>query len=94
MAKLSVVVPFFNVEPYLGAALESVAGQTMRDLEVIMVDDDSADASAAIAKSFAARDGRFRLVQQDNQGLGPARNTGTRQAMSEPVFSSEPTRIS
>ncbi len=80
MAKLSVVVPFFNVEPYLGAALESVAGQTMTDLEVVMVDDGSADGSTAIAKSFAARDARFRLVQQDNQGLGPARNTGTKHA--------------
>ncbi len=80
MAKLSVVVPFFNVEPYLGAALESIAGQTMSDLEVIMVDDGSADGSTAIAKSFATRDARFRLVQQENQGLGPARNTGTKHA--------------
>jgi CDP-glycerol glycerophosphotransferase len=80
VAKLSVVVPFFNVESYLGAALESIAGQTMGDLEVIMVDDGSTDGAAAIAKSFAARDPRFRLVQQDNQGLGPARNTGTEHA--------------
>ena len=80
MAKLSVVVPFFNVEPYIGAALESIAGQTMTDLEVIMVDDGSADGSTAIAKSFAARDSRFRLVQQENQGLGPARNAGTKRA--------------
>jgi CDP-glycerol glycerophosphotransferase len=80
VATLSVVVPFYNVEPYIGAALESIAGQTMSDLEVIMVDDGSADGSTAIAKSFAARDPRFHLVQQDNQGLGPARNTGTRHA--------------
>ena len=45
-----------------------------------MVDDGSTDGSTAIAKSFAARDARFRLVQQDNQGLGPARNTGTKHA--------------
>ncbi len=83
MPKLSVVVPFFNVEPYIGAALESVAGQTLTDLEVIMVDDGSADGSTAIAKSFAARDARFRLVQQENQGLGPARNTGARHATGE-----------
>jgi CDP-glycerol glycerophosphotransferase len=80
VAKLSVVTPFFNVEPYLGAALESIAAQTMDDLEVIMVDDGSADGSTAIAKSFAARDQRFHLVQQENQGLGPARNTGTKHA--------------
>jgi CDP-glycerol glycerophosphotransferase len=83
VAKLSVVVPFFNVEPYIGAALESIAGQTMTDFEVIMVDDGSADGSTAIAKSFAARDQRFRLVQQDNQGLGPARNTGAKHATGE-----------
>lgn len=80
MVQLSVVVPFYNVEDYLQEALESVARQTLRDLEVIMVDDGSTDGSALIAKSFAARDPRFRLLQQDNQGQGPARNLGARQA--------------
>jgi CDP-glycerol glycerophosphotransferase len=80
MAELSVVVPFFNVEAYIGAALDSIARQTLRDIEVIMVDDGSADGSAVIAKSFAARDPRFRLVQQANQGLGSARNTGAQHA--------------
>lgn len=80
MAKLSVIVPFFNVEPFLAAALESIAGQTLRDIEVIMVDDGSTDGSTVIAKSYAERDPRFRLVQQQNQGLGPARNTGLRHA--------------
>ena len=76
MAKLSVVVPFCNVEHFIEAALESIARQTFTDLEVIMVDDGSADESAVIAKNYAARDPRFRLVQQENQGPGPARNTG------------------
>ena len=78
--KLSVVVPIYNVEAYLHEALASVAQQTLRDLEVIMVDDGSTDGSALIAQSFASRDPRFRLVQQENQGLGPARNTGARHA--------------
>ncbi|MFG2002420.1 CDP-glycerol glycerophosphotransferase family protein [Spirillospora sp. NPDC048911] len=73
---LSVVVPFYNVELYLEPCLESLARQTLRDLEVVMVDDGSTDGSAAIAKDFAAKDSRFRLVQQENQGLGPARNAG------------------
>ncbi|MFG2249992.1 CDP-glycerol glycerophosphotransferase family protein [Spirillospora sp. NPDC048823] len=77
---LSIVVPFYNVEDYLGACLESIAQQTLSDLEVVMVDDGSADTSATIAKEFADRDGRFRLVRQRNQGLGPARNTGVRHA--------------
>jgi len=61
--KLSVVVPIYNVEAYLHEALTSVAQQTLRDLEVIMVDDGSTDDSALIAKSFAASDPRFRLLQ-------------------------------
>ncbi|WP_147341217.1 bifunctional glycosyltransferase/CDP-glycerol:glycerophosphate glycerophosphotransferase [Actinomadura logoneensis] len=73
---MSVVVPFYNVEAYLEPCLESLARQTLSDLEVIMVDDGSTDSSATIAKNFAERDGRFRLVQQHNQGLGPARNAG------------------
>ncbi len=80
MAKLSVVVPFYNVEAYIEASLESIARQTFRDLQVIMVDDGSTDGSTVIAKSLAARDPRFRLVQQQNLGLGPARNTGVRHA--------------
>ena len=80
MAKLSVVVPFCNVEHYLKAALDSVASQSLRDLEVVMVDDGSTDGSAIIAKTYAARDPRFRLTQQDNQGPGPARNIGVQHA--------------
>lgn len=73
---LSVVVPFYNVAGYLGDCLESVARQTLHDLEVVMVDDGSADDGAEIAEAFAARDTRFRLVRQENRGLGLARNTG------------------
>ncbi|MBG0813532.1 glycosyltransferase [Planomonospora sp. ID82291] len=73
---LSVVVPFFEVEEYLRECLTSLAEQTLTDLEVVMVDDGSTDGSAVIAKEFAAADRRFRLVQQENRGLGPARNTG------------------
>ena len=80
MAKLSVVVPFFNVEAFIAEALESIAKQTLQDIEVIMVDDGSADGSSVIAKSFAASDPRFKLVQQQNRGLGPARNAGVRHA--------------
>lgn len=76
MARISVVVPIFDVEEYLEECLRSVAGQTFEDLEVVMVDDGSTDGSAAIAERFARHDGRFRLVTQPNGGLGRARNTG------------------
>jgi CDP-glycerol glycerophosphotransferase len=82
-ARVSVVVPFYNVAAYLEACLDSLAQQTAADLEVVMVDDGSTDASAEIAEAYAARDGRFRLVRQANAGLGAARNTGVTHASGE-----------
>ncbi|WP_285563771.1 bifunctional glycosyltransferase family 2 protein/CDP-glycerol:glycerophosphate glycerophosphotransferase [Streptomyces sp. RTGN2] len=76
--RLSVVVPVYNVEPFLSDCLKSLAEQTVTDLEVVMVDDGSTDGSAAVAAGFAAQDDRFRLVSQENGGLGHARNTGVR----------------
>jgi CDP-glycerol glycerophosphotransferase len=81
--RISVVVPVYNVEPYLAECLESLAGQTVRDLEVIMVDDGSKDRSGEIAQGFADRDERFRLVTQPNGGLGNARNNGIKHATGE-----------
>jgi CDP-glycerol glycerophosphotransferase len=83
MPRLSVVVPIYNVEPYLGECLESLARQTFTDLEVVMVDDGSTDASAAIAEDFSARDARFKMVRQANGGLSAARNTGLSVATGE-----------
>src|SRR5262249_38360540 len=74
--ELSIVVPIYNVAPYLAACLESLAAQTFEDFEVVMVDDGSTDDSGEIAAGFAARDDRFRLVTKANGGLGAARNTG------------------
>jgi len=76
--RLSVVVPIYNVERYLQECLDSLAAQTFDDFECVMVDDGSTDSSAAIAEAYAAKDSRFRLVSQQNQGLGAARNTGCR----------------
>lgn len=80
MPRLSVIIPIYDVEPYLADCLASVAAQTWEDIEVVMVDDGSPDGSAEIAAAFAARDARFRLVRQANAGLGAARNTGVRHA--------------
>lgn len=80
MPRVSVVVPIYNVERYLTDCLESLAQQTHRDLEVVMVDDGSTDSSAAVARAFSERDDRFHLVQQPNGGLGHARNTGADRA--------------
>lgn len=81
--RLTVVVPIYNVEDYLDDCLRSLAGQTMADSEIVMVNDGSTDGSARIARRFAERDERFRLIEQENAGLGAARNTGVRYARGE-----------
>src|SRR5690606_31389578 len=73
---LSVILPIYNVAPYLSDCLTSLASQRFSDLEVIMVNDGSTDESAEIAAAFAQRDSRFRLISQANAGLGAARNAG------------------
>ncbi|MET1000114.1 MAG: glycosyltransferase family 2 protein [Marmoricola sp.] len=75
---LSVVVPIYNVEAYLQTTLESLSAQTFRRFEVVVVDDGSPDSSADIARAWAAKDRRFRVVRQDNAGPSAARNTGIR----------------
>ncbi len=74
---LSVVVPVYNVEPWLAACLDSILAQRVRDLEVILVDDGSTDGSVAIAEQYAAHDPRIRVHRHAaNAGLSAARNTG------------------
>lgn len=81
--RLSVVVPFYGVEDYIGDCLESIRVQHFHDIEVIMVDDGSPDGSRQVAEHFEELDSRFRVVTRENGGLGPARNTGTENASGE-----------
>ncbi|GAA3214935.1 bifunctional glycosyltransferase/CDP-glycerol:glycerophosphate glycerophosphotransferase [Actinocorallia longicatena] len=82
--RLSVVVPFHDVEEYLDACLSSLSLQTSAAFtEVILVDDGSTDGSARIAREWADRDPLFRLVAQDHSGPGSARNTGVALARGE-----------
>ena len=80
---LSIVVPCYDVEDYLDECLTSLRFQHYREVEIIVVDDGSPDASAEIARSHARRDLRVRLVQQENGGLSAARNTGVERARGE-----------
>ncbi len=74
---VSVVMPVFNGEDYLAAAIESILNQTFTDFEFIIVDDGSQDASAAICQTYAERDSRIRCIQLGkNQGEASARNAG------------------
>ena len=77
MIKVSVVLPIYNVEKYLPKCLESVINQTLKDIEIICVNDCSTDNSESIIKKYAENDNRIKLINHDeNQGLGFARNTG------------------
>ena len=77
------VVPVYNVERYLAECLDSILGQSWRELEVIVVDDGSTDSSGRIADEYAVRDARLRVVHIDNHGLGAARNEGLRHVTGE-----------
>lgn len=71
---VSVIVPVYNVAPYLSACLQSIAAQTERDLEVILVNDGSTDASGKICEEWIKMDSRFKVLHQENQGPSVARN--------------------
>lgn len=77
---VSVIIPAFNQQAWLEQCLRSVLTQSVTDLEVLVVDDGSADATAAITRTVARQDGRVRLLQQANAGAGAARNHGLRLA--------------
>ena len=77
---LSVITPVYNLERYLGGCIESVLGQTLRDLELIVVDDGSTDDSAAIVARYAASDPRVRGFRGQNRGVSHARNVAMRHA--------------
>lgn len=80
---LTVVVPIYNVESYLEPMLRSLLRQRHRSLDVIIVDDGSADGSIHIARRFRRLDPRVRIIRQANAGLGAARNLGARAARGE-----------
>lgn len=76
----SIVVPIYNVAPYLPRCIKSLQQQTLGDYEVICVNDGSTDGSGAIADEYAAKDKRIKVLHQANMGLGAARNNGAAEA--------------
>jgi glycosyltransferase involved in cell wall biosynthesis len=77
---VTVVIPAFNAEAWLALTLQSACSQTLREIEILVVDDDSRDETARIALDHASRDPRIRLIQRENGGVGAARNSGIREA--------------
>ena len=83
MPKISVIIPVYNVEKYLEKCLDSVINQTFKDIEIICVNDGSKDKSEEILKRYSTLDSRIRIINQQNQGLSAARNTGIEHAEGE-----------
>ena len=73
---ISVIVPVYKVEAYLNRCVDSILGQTYKNLEVILVDDGSPDGSGAICDEYAQKDARVRVIHKENGGLSSARNAG------------------
>ena len=86
MPKFSIIIPVYNVAPYLRECLDSVLAQTYTDWEAICVDDGSTDGSGAILDEYAARDSHFRIIHQTNAGVSVARNVALDVAHGEWVW--------
>lgn len=83
MPAVSVIMPVYNSEEYLPAAVDSVLGQTFPDFELILVDDGSPDGSGAVCDAYAAKDPRVKVIHRANGGISAARNTGIDAATGE-----------
>lgn len=80
MPKISVIIPVYNVEKYLARCLDSVISQTLKDIEIICVNDGSTDNSANILSVYAEKDERIKIITQSNAGISEARNIGIQKA--------------
>lgn len=86
MARISVIIPIYNVEKYLNRCVDSVLDQTLTDIEVILVDDGSPDRCGIICDEYKENDGRVKVVHKKNGGLSSARNAGLEIAEGEYTF--------
>lgn len=88
--KVSVIVPVYNKEKYVEYCVKTIRSQSLSDIEIICVDDGSTDASASIIERLAKNDQRVKLLKQNNQGAGPARNAGIDVATGEYIAFMDP----
>ena len=85
MPKVSVIVPVYNVEPYIDRCVSALFNQTLKEIEIILVDDESPDNCPALCDEYARLDSRVRVVHKKNGGLGMACNSGLEIATGEYV---------
>ena len=83
MPKISIIVPIYNVEKYLDRCMQSLLNQTLKDIEIIMVDDGSPDKCPQMCDDYARLDSRIKVIHKKNAGLGLARNSGLEIATGE-----------
>lgn len=81
--KVSVIIPVYNSEKYLAECLKSVINQTLKEIEILCVNDGSTDGSAEILEQYAKKDERIKIFNQENKGAGSARNVGLKEAKGE-----------
>lgn len=81
--KISIIIPCYNSEKYLGACMDSVLSQSFSDFEAILIDDGSRDGTRAVAQTYAQKDPRVRVLAQENAGVAAARNLGLAHAKGE-----------
>lgn len=84
--KVSVIIPVFNVENYLGECLDSIINQSLSELEIICINDGSTDNSLNILHDYQKKDNRIRIINQENHGQGYARNVGLSQVVGDYVY--------
>lgn len=84
--RFSIIIPVYNVEAFLPKCLDSALCQTYADYEIIAVNDGSTDSSRRVLSKYANKDSKIRIIDQENKGLGGARNTGIRNATGEYLF--------
>lgn len=85
LSTITIIVPVYNVEKYLEQCVSSLTHQTIKDIEIILVDDDSPDNCPVICDEWAAKDSRIRVIHKNNEGLGMACNSGLEVATGEYV---------
>ena len=84
MIKISVIVPVYNVEDYLKECLDSIINQTLKEIEILCIDDCGTDNSIDILREYSKKDDRIKIIShKENKGLGPARNTGINETKGE-----------